>query len=609
MEKMDEQITRWLHDINSDDEETPNVAVPDFDSDNEEDGIIEDFRAESLPLLESEANVDADEFSSEDDLPLSNFSSGQFLRVLRVPNRLQGKDGYRWTGVKPVRSRTRQRNIIQHPQGPQGVARQITTEKEAWSLFFSKEKIDEIVKNTNVEIIRQRGKYKRDRPVQNTEEEESPSTSDNIRPSFAKDTNLMEIEALIGLYYLTGVLNMNHVTTKELFDKNSGVGYFRATMTEARFEFLTNCLRFDDRSTREERRENDRLAPIRDLFDHIVNISNYVYSPSDCCTLDEMLLGFRGRCVFKMYIPSKPDKYGIKIIMLCDSKTAYMIRAVVYLGKDSAPRNIPSAHFYTMTLTEPIHGTNRNLTCDNWFTSIPVAKELLTKQVTIVGTLRKNKREIPSLLLELKNRDRNTAKFVFSEELTLLSYCPPKSKQKKVVTLLSTMHTTADPDAKNKIPEMVEYYNKTKCGVDLMDQLCHKYSVSRKTRRWPMAIFYGLLNIVGVNSFVLFKMTTKTDQKRRKFLKNLALALITPQMEERFTWRTLPTNLQVLLGGILQKSRPVVAPVPVLTTKKRCAVCPRGKDRKTKITCGMCRKPLCGEHTQAICEICLSKKL
>lgn len=113
---------------------------------------------------------------------------------------------------------------------------------------------------------------------------------------------MLEIKALFGLYYLAGVLNMNHVTTKELFDKNSDVGYFRATMSQARFEYLTNCLRFDDRSTREERQQNDRLAPIRNIFDHIVKVSNEVYSPSDCCTLVEMLLGFRvsSKCTYRV---------------------------------------------------------------------------------------------------------------------------------------------------------------------------------------------------------------------------------------------------------------------------------------------------------------------
>ncbi|CAG4945023.1 unnamed protein product [Parnassius apollo] len=53
-------------------------------------------------------------------------------------------------------------------------------------------------------------------------------------------------------------------------------------------------------------------------------------------------------------------------------------------------------------------------------------------------------------------------------------------------------------------------------------------------------------------------------------------------MEERLTWPFLPMNLQVLLGGILQKKQPLQEPSSAPTAKNRCAMCPRGKDRKTK---------------------------
>lgn len=57
--------------------------------------------------------------------------------------------------------------------------------------------------------------------------------------------------------------------------------------------------------------------------------------------------------------------------------------------------------------------------------------------------------------------------------------------------MLSTMHATADYDAINVQAEIVEFYNKRKIGVDFIpDQLCHKYSVSRRTKRWPMALFW-----------------------------------------------------------------------------------------------------------------------
>lgn len=41
---------------------------------------------------------------------------------------------------------------------------------------------------------------------------------------------------------------------------------------------------------------------------------------------------FRGRCSFKQYIPSKPDKYGMKIFWICDTDNAYPLNALPYLG-------------------------------------------------------------------------------------------------------------------------------------------------------------------------------------------------------------------------------------------------------------------------------------
>ncbi|KAK0059507.1 piggyBac transposable element-derived protein 4 [Biomphalaria pfeifferi] len=305
---------------------------------------------------------------------------------------------------------------------------------------------------------------------------------------------------------------MNGVTTYELFDKDCGVAYFRATMPQKRFTFLTNCIRFDDKGTRQEKRERDRLAPIRELFDKIVNTSQQLYTPSEYCTVDEQLLAFRGRCPFKMYIPSKPDKYGIKIMMMCDSKNYYMCNAKVYTGKGSTSAGVSATEYYSVQMTTPNHGTNRNCTFDNWFTSINTARKLYDDHaVTMVGTMKKNKAEIPPSFVELRGREKNSAMFAFSGVLTLLSYCPPKRK-KKIVMLLSTMHRRGDTTETVRLPDMVQFYNETKCGVDTFDQLCHRYSVSRRTRRWPLTVFYGLLNAVGINSMAHMQMTKKQYQ-------------------------------------------------------------------------------------------------
>ena len=47
--------------------------------------------------------------------------------------------------------------------------------------------------------------------------------------------------------------------------------------------------------------------------------------------------------------------------------------------------------------------------------------------------------------------------------------------------------------AKTK-PESVMYYNNTKNGVDVPDQMARAYSVRG---RWPVAVFYNILDLAG----------------------------------------------------------------------------------------------------------------
>ena len=89
-------------------------------------------------------------------------------------------------------------------------------------------------------------------------------------------------------------------------------------MSLKRFRFLLRVLRFDDRTTRQERKTLDRLAPIREIFDKFVTNCQQCYYVGEDVTIDEKLEAFRGRCNFIQYIPSKPAKYGIKILAVVD---------------------------------------------------------------------------------------------------------------------------------------------------------------------------------------------------------------------------------------------------------------------------------------------------
>lgn len=99
-------------------------------------------------------------------------------------------------------------------------------------------------------------------------------------------------------------------------------------------------------------------------------------------------------------------------------------------------------------------------------------------------------------------------------------------------------HDGKKSSEENKKPEIILEYNRTKCGVDVVDEMCATYSVSRTTKRWPLVLFYGLLKVSGINAYVIVKAKKKEHSgavmvQRRIALKDLALSLVMPQIKKR----------------------------------------------------------------------------
>ncbi|QQP40121.1 Uncharacterized protein FKW44_014061, partial [Caligus rogercresseyi] len=85
--------------------------------------------------------------------------------------------------------------------------------------------------------------------------------------------------------------------------------------------------------------------------------------------------------------------------------------------------------------------------------------------------------------------------------------------------VMSSLHPTVSiSEKKKKKPETIEYYNHTKFGVDSLDQMCRLYSTK-------MAVFNNILDIAGINAWILYKETQQDKITRRQFLQELAMEL------------------------------------------------------------------------------------
>lgn len=603
MEKQQERILRWLEDdeddiLGGDDEEDGDTIYPDerseHNTDSEQECEDRDLEIPTLdqqqyPPMTNDPQMDLDA-SDSDDEPLINVSSQNFYVVKKKERSGTYKTICKWRkSAYPQGVRTRRQNIVTEQPGPQGAAREVSSPLESWLLFLDTDILQHIVDCTNIKIVSVQAQYERQRDCE--------------------ETTVIELKALIGIMYLIGIHKSSHTLIDDIWMADgTGLDKCRATMSKQRFRFLLRVLRFDDIHTRQERNSVDKLAPIRQIYDPFVKNCQTYYKNNEYVTIDEMLESFRGSCRFRQYMPSKPAKYGIKLFSLVDAVSFYTKNLEIYVGKqpEGPYFHDTSTNALVQRLIEPISGTGRNVTTDNWFTSVPLAEQLLeTHNLTLVGTIRKNKSEIPNEFKQMGLEVYSTV-FGYTPTQTLLSYCPKKNK---VVLLLSTMHNNGivDDTSEKKIPEIIKFYNKTKGGVDVVDKLISTYSVARVCNRWPLRLFFTFLDVGAVNAHIILDTVHPDNQMGRKiFLKTLAFELCRPQLESRATVATLPRELKQLILRFVPRPQDVQREencfVPM---KKRCIHCPRRTDRKFKSICHFCLGNICPTHSKTVCTECV----
>jgi hypothetical protein len=67
------------------------------------------------------------------------------------------------------------------------------------------------------------------------------------------------------------------------------------------------------------------LYKVRLLIDHLAAVFPKYYRPGRNVSIDEMMIGTRCRISFLQYIPKKRTRFGIKVWVLAEAKTGYVL--------------------------------------------------------------------------------------------------------------------------------------------------------------------------------------------------------------------------------------------------------------------------------------------
>lgn len=382
----------------------------------------------------------------------------------------------------------------------------MTKAVEFFHLFFTVEMINNICSHTN--------SYANEHIVAGTHR--SYTQSDGSW----KDTTPDEINRLIALLIYFGLVKVGVNTDRYWSTKSLYNGLWAsAIMPRIRFRALMALLHVVDPGAENP---GDKLCNVESFIDYFKSRCLELYQPRQQLAIDERMVKSRHRSGIRQYIKDKPTKWGIKLWVLADSSNGYTIDFNVYIGR-AAGRGVSVnglGYDVVVKLIQPFLNQGYHLYIDNFYTSKVLLKYLFDQGVPTTGTIRENSRGFPAYMKNGKqwskasNVERGSMRWERDPPILALQWL-----DNKVVSMLTTIENANDSlqvRRKTKTagvwrtrvvqqPQAIATYNQYMNGVDRSDQILAYNNVLRKCMRWWKTLFFHLIDIAVVNSFILFR--------------------------------------------------------------------------------------------------------
>lgn len=294
-------------------------------------------------------------------------------------------------------------------------------------------------------------------------------------------------------------------------------------------------------------------GPVKGMISRSVQVRNTIayldkkfreyYIPSKAIRIDESTVGFKGRVVIKDYNKDKPKRWALKMFTATDSANGYVCGIEPYIGKSTKTSLVRPDLLMTsrvvLTLIEKYelsYGSLKGMHVytDRYYTSVELAQALYEKEIHLTGVINRSRKGLP-----VSNRKNQTLKrgqivsYRKEDKMLFLQWM-----DKREVMMLSTFYdntTEYIKRVKNGVeqviskPKVVCRYNEHMGGVDIANHFMASYSFSRKTIKWWRKMFFWLVEVSIVNSYILFTTTKEAGVRsicQRNYRQNLIQQLV-----------------------------------------------------------------------------------
>ena len=369
--------------------------------------------------------------------------------------------------------------------------------------------------------------------------------------------------------------------------------------TERRFHLLLKFLHFVNNEEYDEATcGSKRLFKLKPILDHLNDRFRSVYTPDCDVSIDESLMMWKGKLGWKVFIPSKRARFGIKSFELCEAKSGYVWNFLVYVGKetvfDESLKDEAYGSKVVLELMSPLLNQGYMITMDNWFSSPDLFEKLCKNETDAIGTLRQNRKGVPAEIKQAKLKKGEHVS-AYKDKLMIMKW-----KDKKDICLMSTTHDARMVSRSVRSqdltkPKVVLDYNSKMGGVDLSDAYLVSYRSTRKRmKKYYQKHFRHFIDICCLNSYLLY---VKTGGKMKRM--DFQLKLIENMIQKYHKTEIRSSGRPSKLAPPTRINAPhYPAFIPPTASKqeprRRCVVCyKQDQRRETRYTCEQCKVALC----------------
>lgn len=125
-----------------------------------------------------------------------------------------------------------------------------------------------------------------------------------------------------------GIVNLPEIADYWTNEPILQTPWFSSVMTSKKLKAISRFLHFADNSKAPSQTDSsfDKLWKVCSVIDSIQKQSQQAYTPGMQISVDESMIGTKGRLSFLQYMPKKPTKWGIKLWVCCESTSGYIYR-------------------------------------------------------------------------------------------------------------------------------------------------------------------------------------------------------------------------------------------------------------------------------------------